>query len=213
MELCTLEKVFDRVRGLPFMSHSQAERMTQLILENRFQNVLELGFFHGVSTCYIASALSQLGTGHVTTIDLLSAQKRKPNIETLVADLNLKSFVSYFYEPTSYLWRLMKFLEESPQRQFDLCYIDGGHDWYNSGFAFFLVDKLLRPGGMIVFDDVGWTHESSPALKRKWSVLRMPKEEKSTAQIQKVFDLLVRTHPNYCDFKVENGWASTRKKL
>ena len=39
----------------------------------------------------------------------------------------------------------------------------------------------------------------------------MPKDEKSVAQIRKVFELLVVTHPSYGEFKEKDGWALTQK--
>src|SRR5262245_52422042 len=44
------------VRGLCCMTPEQAQTITDVILRERFQNILELGFYQGVSTCYIAGA-------------------------------------------------------------------------------------------------------------------------------------------------------------
>ena len=109
MNIMDIKKV---VAYTPHMSHSQAERMTNIILENQFQNILELGFRHGVSTCYMAGALDELGRGNITTIDLTNAREAKPNIDQLLNSLGLAKFVTVFYEPTSYIWQLMKMLEE-----------------------------------------------------------------------------------------------------
>jgi predicted O-methyltransferase YrrM len=193
------------------MTFQQAQAMRDVILQNRFQNLLELGFRHGVSTCYMAGALDELGSGKITTIDLMNAKAAQPSIDTLLADLGLAKFVTVFYEPTSYIWRLMKMLEEDPSPRFDFCYIDGAHDWATDGFAFFLVDRLLQPGGLIIFDDLEWTYESSPALRHTDKVMLMPQEEKSTRQVRKVYELLVKAHPAYGDFMVKDDWAYARK--
>jgi predicted O-methyltransferase YrrM len=206
-----IEKIREVVSDIPHMTHSQGESITNLILDNRFSEILELGFRHGVSTCYMAGALDELGTGHVTTIDLTGARDANPSIETLLHRLELESYVTTFYEPTSYIWRLMKMLEESPRPRFDFCYIDGAHSWITDGFAFFLVDRLLMPGGLIVFDDLDWTYEKSPALGKSDMVRLMPEAEKTTAQIRKVFELLVTSHPSYGDFMEKEGWAYARK--
>jgi hypothetical protein len=50
--------------------------------------------------------------------------------------------VNYYFEPTSYTWRMMKMLEEDEGPRFDLCYLDGAHSWFVDGFAFFLIDRL-----------------------------------------------------------------------
>jgi predicted O-methyltransferase YrrM len=206
-----LASVKTRVQGLQNMSYEQAQTISDVIHSNRFHQILELGFRHGVSTCYMAAALDDLGEGHITTIDLLSAKDAEPNIDSLLGDLGLAHLVSVYYEPTSYIWRLMKLLEEDDSPRFDLCYIDGAHDWATDGFAFFLVDKMLKPGGIIILDDMDWTFESSPTMRRTERVRLMPEDEKSMAQVRKVYELLVKTHPAYGDFMIKDGWGYARK--
>jgi predicted O-methyltransferase YrrM len=208
-----LEAVKDRVDGIPYMSFVQAKEMTTLILENKLQSILELGFCHGVSTCYMAGALDEIGGGSIITIDLLRARSLEPNIETLLSDLGLSRFVTPFFEPTSYIWRLMKMMEADPTPRFDLCYIDGAHNWATTGFAFFLVDRLLKPGGWMIFDDLNWTYESSPALRNTEMVKKMPADERNTPQVQKVYDLLVLPHPSYEKFSIKGPWGYAQKKM
>lgn len=69
-----LDRVRKEVEGIPHMNAAQAETMTDVILTNQFQSLLELGFRHGVSTCYMAAALDELGGGSITTIDLTNAR-------------------------------------------------------------------------------------------------------------------------------------------
>ncbi len=104
----------------------------------------------------------------------------------------------------------MKFLEESPKRKFDFCYIDGGHTWDVTGFAFFLVDKLLEPGGVLIFDDINWTILKGSARSK----VKTPEEEENTAQVKKVFELLVSAHENYHNTKLlnNNNWGFAQKK-
>ena len=101
---------------------------------------------------------------------------RHPNVEELLDRVGERDRVSVFYEPTSYTWRLMRFLEEDPTPRFDLCYLDGAHR-YVDALAFFLVDRLLRPGGWVIFDDLNWTYATSPVMKDSELVRNMPLEE------------------------------------
>lgn len=206
-----LEKINNILHGVSGMNFHQAETMRNFILENRFENILELGFNHGVSTCYMAGVLDELGRGSITTIDQEWTRKAKPDLETILIELGLTKYVTPIYEPTSYIWALMKMLEEMPKPQYDFCYIDGAHDWFTDGFAFFLVDKLLTPGGWIIFDDFNWTFATSPSLKNSELVRNMPTDEKTTPQIRKVFELLVEQHSGYDDFIVKDGWGYARK--
>lgn len=207
-----IDEIREAVDGIPNMTFSQAKVITDVIMENQFQDILELGFRHGVSTCYMAGALDDIGGGSITTIDLVHARDNEPSIDQLLGKLGLARFVSVFYEPTSYTWRLMRMLEEDPSPRFDFCYIDGAHDWFVDGFAFFLVDKLLKPGGLIILDDLYWTFQSSPTLKDTEQVKHMPGDEKNIPQIRNVYELLVKPHPAYSDFIERDGWAYARKK-
>jgi predicted O-methyltransferase YrrM len=206
-----LEIVKKRVAGIPYLTLADAIEIESLILEHHLYDILELGFCHGVSTCYFAAILDKISKGHITTIDLESVRSEKPGIESLLSDLGLQKYVTVIHEPTSYTWRLMKMLEEQLGPRFDFCYIDGAHDWFTDGFAFLLIDKLLRPGGWVVFDDIDWTFATSPNLKNTPFVQKMPEDEKSTPQIRKVYELLVRTHPDYESFMIKNGRAFARK--
>ena len=193
------------------MSLEQAHRITDFIHEHRVSDILELGFAHGVSTCYMAAALAEAEGGSIVTIDRESASRCVPNIEYLLKECGYHDMVTYYYEPTSYTWRLMKSIEENAAPRFDLCYIDGAHTWFVDGFAFFLVDRLLRPGGWIIFDDLDWTYATSPSLRDIEQIQSIPLEERETPQIRKVYELLVKPHPHYNNFRTQDGWAYAQK--
>lgn len=208
-----LEYVSESLEGIFGMSYNQAKYLESFIKSNNLSNLLELGFAHGVSSCYFASILDDMGKGHLTTIDLEKSKNRRPNIEQLLDKLSLSDYVSVYYEYESYNWRLMNFIEENNNPIFDFCYIDGAHDWNVDGFAFLLVDKLLKPGGWIIFDDMDWSFGSSPSMKNMDRVKNMPIDVKDTPHVAKVFDLLVKEHPNFCNFEVTDfGWGIAQKK-
>ena len=208
----SMQSVAEVVGSTPYMKPRQARLITDLIREHQVKDVLELGIMHGVSTCYIADTLRDLGEGHVTSLDLETSRANVPNAETLLQRLDLTDRVTLRLDPTSYVWTLMKMLEEDPTPRFDLCYLDGAHDWFADGFAFFLVDKLLRPGGWLVLDDIGWSFASSPALMATERVQNMPAEQRDAQQVRKIWDLLVKTHPSYEDFKIVDDWGLARKR-
>ena len=207
-----LNKVKDVVNDLPFMSLERAEMLAEFFVDNNIVKILELGFNYGVSTCYMASSLEQVNESSIVTIDLESAKTRKPNIEQLLKKIGQFDKVNIYYEPTSYTWRLMKLLEEDSNPRFDFCYIDGAHSWFIDGFAFFLVDRLLKPNGWILLDDLNWSYEKSPSLREKDWVKAMPKEEREALQVKKIWDILVKTHPQYGNFKVMyDEWGLAQK--
>jgi len=193
------------------MTISQAEKITGLIQKNQVRSVLELGFYHGASTCYLANAVSDFDDGVVTCIDKDRARTLEPNVEVLLDKLGLRDRVNVYYEPTSYLWRLMKFLEDDPLPRFDMCYLDGAHSWFVDGFAFLLVDKLLQPGGWIILDDLNWRYEDSPSIRGSETLENMPKDERECYQMRKVYELLIKSHPDYGNYREEDNWAYAQK--
>jgi predicted O-methyltransferase YrrM len=212
MDLTRVQSVVGRI---PHMTADHARQMTDFIAEHRPADILELGFRHGVSTCYMAEQLNLLfpdgDKGHITTIDLDSARP-EPNVETLLTKLGLRDRATVIYEPTSYIWRLMLMLREDPTPRFDMAFIDGAHTWAVDGFAFFLVDRLLRPGGWIIFDDLYWSYARSPTLGNKpWVKESMPKDEYEMKQISAVVQLLVKPHPRYGPITYQDQWAIVQK--
>lgn len=207
------DPIFGLLANTPHMSPAQGMRMMEFIADHEIAAILELGFAHGVSTCYMATALARSSGGSIVTIDLEWTRTMTPNIEELLGRVGERDRVEVFFEPTSYTWRLMKLLEEDRGPRFDFCYVDGAHSWFVDGFAFFLVDRLLKPGGWIIFDDVNWTYDTSPTLRNSDRVRQMPAEERTTPQVRKIYELLVKTHPAYEEFRLEGDWAFARKKL
>ena len=65
---------------------------------------------------------------------------------------------------------------------------------------------------MILFDDLDWTYAKSPSQKDSPHVKRKPEEEKTTPQVRKVFELLVKPHPSYHFFSENKGQGYTYKK-
>ncbi|MCK7467676.1 MAG: class I SAM-dependent methyltransferase [Desulfosudis oleivorans] len=193
------------------MRPAQGKTITDFIIQNKTKNILELGFYHGVSTCYLAGAVDELGEGLVVTIDKEEARAKSPNVEELLEKLNLQKYVKIYYEPRSYLWRLMKMIEDPSTPKFDLCYIDGGHNWYETGFAFLLVDKLMAPGGWVIFDDLDWSYDKCPYMRELEWVKQLPEEERLTPQVRKVYELLTKQNSSYHNFKEENNWGYAQK--
>jgi predicted O-methyltransferase YrrM len=178
------------------MNEKRAEFMRRLIRKNKSTDLLEIGFAHGKSSCYLAAILEDEGRGHLTTIDRVAAKKRKPAIDEVLAAVDLSHRVTPILAWRSYTWELAKMLQQTPRPQFDFCYFDGGHTWDQTGFGLLLVDMLLRPGGWIVFDDMDWTLKHSISLRKKAKTkARLEKtyseDEREAQGVRMVWDLLL----------------------
>lgn len=75
-------------------------------------------------------------------------------------ELEIKKFdtkhISFATNSTgTYSWTLFEMLQKG--EQFDAIYLDGHHTFYIDLPALLLADKLLKPGGYLLLDDIPWT--------------------------------------------------------
>ena len=191
-------------------SPERGAEIHEFVLEHRFENCLELGFAHGVGTVYIASALEANGQGKLTSVDNKSALERDPRAQDMVDRAGLGHRVELVYEDTSYTWFLHDKLRERLRDEsrieplYDFVFIDGAHIWDVDALAFELVDRLVRPGGYILLDDLDWTvgehfHDVVPESRR------------GIAQVRAIWELLALTHPEYDEFHTDGQWGWLRK--
>lgn len=225
------EQVDQVVGDLKWISSKQGRIIYDFIRETKPTNCLELGFFHGKSSCYIGAALHENGHGKLVTIDLPDARQRDPNLSDLLAQLGLEDYVSPIYMPGGYNWALWTYLRDNSkgdyiEPMFDFCFLDGAHIWQIDGFAFFLAEKLIRPGGWLLLDDLKWS-VGGYVEQMKAGRLNFPPEEvektiAGTANmlhfdynepaVLQIYTYLVRQHPAFEDFAVyRDHWAWARK--
>lgn len=210
----TFESVLPHLENVPHMPPDRGKLIYEFVRRQQPQRVLELGFAHGTSSCYMAAAMEENGEGSILTIDSHAAKERRPDITELMEKTGLGARIQPVYAERSYTWELMKLIEKhtvdgKTEPQFDFVFIDGGHTWDSDGFAFLLADRLLRPGGWVLFDDVTWT--PSECAGEAW-VDAMPSEEQEVAHVEKIFNLLVVPNPSYDSFEYDGTWAWARKR-
>ena len=216
MKFDTIQSLLEGIGPETSIPASHGKSLYDFILAKKPAECLEIGFAHGVSSCYLAAALDEVGSGHLTSVDIVRAMKwQKPSIEELLSKTKLSSYVSVVRENTSYTWFLKKMIEENSSSDgckpiYDFCFIDGPHNWTIDGFGFYLVDKLLKQDSWILFDDLKWTYaskyEGGQTHSGGLSLLEMGKDEIYTPHVDLIFRLLVMTHPDYSEFMIENDW-------
>lgn len=215
---------FDAVQRIvgevPFISPEHALSLYDKILREQPAEILELGIAHGTATCVMAAALDEIGAGRITAVDLADAAF-SPSAEEQLARCGLSWWADVVRMQTGYTW----FLHDEIRRRtangvcepkYDLCIIDGPKNWTIDGCAFFLVDKLLRPEGWIIFDDYDWTYAAADDTRAATDGIthrELSEAERTTPHIREVFELLVVQHGDYGEFVVEDhkDWAMARK--
>ena len=110
--------------------------------------VLEIGSYYAGTTEVLARAIHANGSGHVMTIDPYGG-KRVPEI--------LEAWPPELRDVTTYaaidsMGLFSEFAHVRPS--IDLVFVDGNHDYGYALFDLTMSAKWVRPGGIIVLDDV-----------------------------------------------------------
>src|SRR2546421_672267 len=157
------DEVAAAVEGIPFMTPALGRRVYDHIRQTRPEHALELGTAHGVSAAYVAAALDANSHGDLITVDHAGAAFDPAPTEVL-RKAGLADRVTIVREHSSYNWFLKHQVEAASDAaghcvpRYDFCYLDGSKNWNVDGLAVILIEKLLRPQGWLLMDDLEWTY-------------------------------------------------------
>jgi predicted O-methyltransferase YrrM len=189
------------------------ESIYNCVLATGAISCIELGTGLGATTCIIAAALDELGRGRVTTVDMLL---REPiGIDDLALHTGLFQYIEVIADPVGYNWYLAEMIQQQTVDGacipcFDFCFLDGAHEWVPDALATFLVAKLLHPGSWFVLDDLDFRLRG---CQPGWKTVFADRTEKEldALQLDRVFNLVLRQHPDFGAFALSDGgrtgWA------
>lgn len=213
------EAVAAKIDGIPHMTRQQGQKVYDHIRATRSTSVLEIGTANAVGTSYIAAALDAIGDGRVTSVDHTTA-RYEPGPQKVLADVGLAHRVELIRNPdSSYNWWLKKQIVArsdsagNTEPVYDFVFLDGAHEWNIDGLAVVLIEKLLKPGGWLLLDDLDWTYATSPSVIASPSALpkNLSEEELHEPHIRAVFDVLLKPHPAFTEFRDDGGWGWAKK--
>ncbi len=208
------DAIAEALHGIPWMSPLLGRRVYDHIRAEGIRDVLDLGTGHGVSAAYMAAALEANGAGHVTTVDA-AATSFAPMPADLLRRVGLAHRVTIVREHSSYNWFLKERIEARSDADgncdpaYDFCYLDGAKNLNVDGLAVVLAERLLRPGGCLLMDDLDWTYVKNHWLEPAGDGLPLgplSEAERTQPQLRPVFDLVVRAHPSFTRCVVEDEW-------
>jgi len=190
-----------RQRGTPLRPPAPANLETLRFLRTtRCRQIAEIGVEWGSTSEEILRWLNGDGQLHLfdfeDTVASAAERLRSKGYTNLVVHGNSRRTFD------SYNWSLMKILRDGSTPCFDYVCIDGAHTWAIDALAFHLVDRLLKPGGYVDFDDYAWTIDASPSVNpRVFPEMRRQHtdEQMTTAQVRLIVDLLVRRDQRYTE--------------
>ena len=98
--------------------------------------------------------------------------------------------------------------------RFDFVYLDGAKNWTIDGLAVVLVEKLLRPGGWLLMDDLDWTYAQDPHREATDGIVHreLSEPERTEPHLRAVFELIVAQHPSFTELRVQDEWWGWARK-
>jgi predicted O-methyltransferase YrrM len=201
------------------MSPEQGRIVYDHVRATRPAEVLELGTAHGVGAAYLAAALEDNGAGRLTTVDFAGAAY-DPSPEAVLARAGVAARVEVVREFSSYTWWLKEQVQARSDRAgnveplYDFVYLDGAKHWTIDGLAVVLAEKLLRPGGWLLMDDLDWTYAQDPGREATDGIVHreLSEPERTQPHLRAVFDLIVAQHPAFTDVRVQDEWWGWARK-
>lgn len=148
-------KVFDRSGKahtlVGAIDQDEGQFLQRLVRENEIRRTIEIGCAYGLSSLYICEALSGKRSPHHTIIDPHQSTEWS-GVGTYHLERAGFGFFELIERPSELA--LPELVREG--LRFDLALIDGWHTFDQVLLDFYFLDRLVRAGGIIVFDDVEW---------------------------------------------------------
>lgn len=163
-------------------------------LEDATFNYIELGIYEGMTAKSIAENFPNVN------IFLFDYEENIARAQENLSKYENK--IQYFANSQKYLdsycWTLTKFCENK-KPFIDYCFIDGPHTFAIDALAFFIVDKYLKIGGYIDFDDYSWTLKNSSLdpIKIPETSLLYTDEQIQSQQVKMIVDIFVKNNKQY----------------
>ena len=159
-------------------------KTSKQILNNNVNSILEIGVYQGRSTCWqLENMLTDTGT--ITCVDpfidyelygmeidpLPTKTPEELKREQLFRD-NVAEVKKSTQTVDIRVGRSFSVLADliTEKKTFDFIYVDGNHASHTTLADGVMCFGMLRPGGIMLFDDYLWDHEADHMLRPKTSV-------------------------------------------
>lgn len=135
-----------RVPGQPFTPDDEGDLLFDIIRKNGFAHCLEVGFYTGSTALFMAAAIAE--DGHVTSMSIDDEATVAAGL-ALVAEAGFTDKHTYIAGDSTRVLPAMR----ADGKAFDFVYMDGWKTLDHLTLEVFLVNEMLKTGGVIVFDD------------------------------------------------------------
>ena len=135
-----------------FIPREEGDYLYSLVRELRPERTLEVGMANGLSTLFIAQALLDNGAGHHMAVDPFQRSDWHGAGLAIIHRAGLESLVTLIELPSH---QALPELERQGVA-IDFAFVDGSHQFDYVVSDFLCIDRILRIGGLIAFDDSDW---------------------------------------------------------
>jgi predicted O-methyltransferase YrrM len=205
----------------PHIPEQRGRVLYDHLIQHKPENLLELGTARGGSAVFIAAALEANGRGHLTSVDSTRWQWRNPTPQEVLDKAGLSHRVTLDKKSSTYAWFLKGELEKclddagSVHPKYDFIFLDGAKNWSTDGLTVVVAERLLRPGGWILLDDLGWNyaeHAQDSKFHYEIEIAKLSESERVEPHLRAVFDLLIRPNPAFDHFLIQDNWWGWARK-
>lgn len=145
-----------------------------LVVQRRPETVVEFGSAFGVSGMYFMSGLQAAGTGHLYSFEINPswAEIAETNIRSLGNSLTLTrgSFEEH--------------VDRVVPGPIDLAFVDGIHNYEFVTQQFALLLPRMRPGGLLLFDDINFPRQGA-RMQEAWQEIAAHPQVVAAVEVQR----------------------------
>jgi predicted O-methyltransferase YrrM len=157
-------------------------KMLELIFKGKINNILEIGSHEGRSATWMLEKLCDLEGSTFTSIDPylesdITCDVKSDTQQIFHDNISICDNYSKFDQFVNYSAVILPQLIEKG-KQYNIIYVDGSHTYVDVMNDLIQCDKLLKPLGVMIIDDVGTNLNGYIDLKR-------------------AFTQFMQDHPNY----------------
>jgi predicted O-methyltransferase YrrM len=143
--------------GISPVPYASGATLYELVRNGRMDHTLEVGLGFGLSAQFICQAHQDKGSGTHIVIDPFQDVHYDGIGWLNIQRLGFEDMVTFVPEPSHAALPMLV----GKGTQLDFAFIDGRHLFDYALLDFFFIDKMLRVGGIVVFDDI-W----SPGIRK-----------------------------------------------
>lgn len=151
------------------------EQVFEQYEKEKIKNVLEVGCYEGRATIFLCEQILQKGVNY-DIVDTFGGTLEESGMEGTAERLLTDNFIENNFQHNisfhpeinfninkGYSQHILPTLVKQ-NKQYDFIYVDASHRADDTFVDAYYAHKMLKPGGLIIFDDFGWKDPNAPHI-------------------------------------------------